>query len=353
MAKKIKSPVTIRTRKGKKGESIYLDIYINGKREYEYLNLYLSEGKTKEEKILNDKCMKIAQEIRSKREIEIIEGTFGKKKDNDFMQYYKDNKGKAKYYATCENHLKAFLAGKNVSISSFDVELLDSFYKYLLTKVKGSSAAIYIQAILFVLNKAEKHGYKTNKKGFRVPAAKSAERNYLTIEEIRPIYKKYSKSNKKGDHLIKAFLFSCLTGMRLSDVKKLAWKDIRKEGDYYRVFFEQKKTSQQEYLDINPQAYELLGNREDIAEDKPIFKMNVDARSGHKLRESLAEFGITKHISFHCARHSFAIMMLELDTDIYTVSKLLGHTNIATTQIYAKVVDKKKRQAIDRIPKLI
>ena len=59
--------------------------------------------------------------------------------------------------------------------------------------------------------------------------------------------------------------------------------------------------------------------------------------------------GIDKEITFHCARHTFAVMMLDLGTDIYTVSKMLTHKNVATTQIYAEVVNQKKRDAANSI----
>lgn len=60
--------------------------------------------------------------------------------------------------------------------------------------------------------------------------------------------------------------------------------------------------------------------------------------------------GIHKDITFHCGRHTFAVMMLDLGTDIYTVSKLLGHRELSTTQIYAKVLDKNKQAAVAKIP---
>lgn len=68
------------------------------------------------------------------------------------------------------------------------------------------------------------------------------------------------------------------------------------------------------------------------------------------LRRITKQCGISRHITFHCARHTFAVLMLDLGADIYTVSKLLGHRFLTTTQIYAKVLDKNKQNAVSLIP---
>jgi Site-specific recombinase XerD len=76
------------------------------------------------------------------------------------------------------------------------------------------------------------------------------------------------------------------------------------------------------------------------------------ANTREQLNRWCAKAGINKKISFHTARHTFATMLLTLDVDLYTVSKLLGHKDIKTTQIYAKIIDKKKRDAVNKIPQL-
>lgn len=150
------------------------------------------------------------------------------------------------------------------------------------------------------------------------------------------------------------FLFSCFTGLRYSDVRELRWKDVEYMNGRQRIIVRQKKTRSQVYLELNAQAVELMGargNNEDC-----IFGSWGESpmTANNQLGRWVLSAGIHKHITFHCARHTFATMLLTLDVaDIYTVSKMLGHTNVSTTQIYAKIVDSKRQEAVDSIPQLL
>ncbi len=104
------------------------------------------------------------------------------------------------------------------------------------------------------------------------------------------------------------------------------------------------------YLDITPEAVKYMGERNGVKDF--VFCVPSPHTIQNILDEWLAKAGINKRLTFHCARHTFATMMLELDVDIYVVSKLLGHTNVSTTQVYAKIVDKSKQNAVLRIPRI-
>lgn len=125
------------------------------------------------------------------------------------------------------------------------------------------------------------------------------------------------------------------------------------QGDFTRIIFKQKKTGGQEYLDIPPQAAELQGKRVGGDGDRVFGWLPVVSVANDMLRRWATASGEKKDISFHCGRHTFAVMMLDLGTDIYTVSKLLGHRELSTTQIYAKVLDKNKQAAVARIPDVL
>ena len=175
--------------------------------------------------------------------------------------------------------------------------------------------------------------------------AEEGTRMYLTIEEVQRL----AQTECEYPAIKRAFLFSCLTGLRRSDVIRLTWGDVHQQGEFTRIIFKQKKTSGQEYLDIPPQAAELMGERGKDAEH--IFpNIHSPSCTNEMSKRWVLRAGIHKDITFHCGRHTFAVMMLDLGTDIYTVSKLLGHRELSTTQIYAKVLDKNKQAAVAKIP---
>ena len=173
------------------------------------------------------------------------------------------------------------------------------------------------------------------------------ERSYLTIDEVRSM----AATHCKYPALKNAFLFSCLTGLRKSDIEKMRWREVQQQGDFTRIVFKQKKTGGQEYLDINPQAVQYMGERRK-ADDRVFVGFKYSSYMITELRMWAMRAGITKDITFHSGRHTFAVLMLDLGADIYTVQKLLGHKEIGTTQIYAKIMDKKKQQAVSMIPNI-
>ena len=133
---------------------------------------------------------------------------------------------------------------------------------------------------------------------------------------------------------------------------KMTWGEIQEQSGFTRIIFRQKKTGGQEYLDITPQAAELMGDRG--KPNEPVFTdIHSPSCTNGTIKRWVLRAGIKKEITFHCARHTFAVMMLDLGTDIYTVSKLLGHRELNTTQIYAKVLDKNKQAAVSNIPSIL
>ncbi|MCD8287776.1 MAG: site-specific integrase, partial [Porphyromonadaceae bacterium] len=169
--------------------------------------------------------------------------------------------------------------------------------------------------------------------------AQESRREYLTVEELNRL------AQTRCDPLLKrAALFSALTGLRHCDIQKLKWSEIDASNGVYRLNFTQQKTKGVEYMPISEQAFQLCGERRES--DRLVFPGLPDPSWISKpLKRWVKEAGITKRITFHCFRHTYATLQLAGGTDIYTVSKMLGHTNVRTTQVYAKVVDVKKEEA--------
>lgn len=151
--------------------------------------------------------------------------------------------------------------------------------------------------------------------------------------------------------LKRAFLFSCLTGLRWSDVNNLEWKDVQQINEGWRIHFKQQKTKGQQYLDINQQARDLMGEQ-GVASERVFVGLRYSSYMNVELQRWVMSAGITKQITFHCARHTFAVLQLTLGTEIYTLSKMLGHQELKTTQVYAKIVDEKIKEGMNKIPNI-
>jgi len=174
---------------------------------------------------------------------------------------------------------------------------------------------------------------------------KEGNMQYLTREELGKLEKLYTGFLTKDlQRTLKYFLFACYTGLRYSDIKELKYKHIFLGKDSY-VEKEMFKTSRIVNIPLIDQAKTLI--TEKAFPQVPVFNVYCNQVTNRHLKSIMTLAGINKHISFHCSRHTFATITLGLSNDIAVVSKLLGHTKIETTQIYAKVQDEQKRKAMN------
>lgn len=359
----VAEPIKLRKRTGKNGvTSLYLEYSFNGSRSYEYLKLYLIPEKTRADKEKNQQTMMLADAVRSQRIIDYQNGRFGFKGPTSggkipFFEFFNSIreikvKGGERNGANWTNAYRQFRLydTQGVMCKDIDRKWIEGYKDFLMNQdLARNTRMIYFQTFKSALRQAYKEELTDNDLSLLVPGfpKESSRRVFLTMSEVRTLAATYYPI----DVIKRAFLFSCLTGLRFSDIQKMIWDEVQRMGGYTRIVFRQKKTREQEYLDISPQAAELLGRRGRASE--LVFKgLKSDADANKQLRAWTESAGIEKHVTFHSGRHTFAVMMLDLGTDIYTVSKLLGHTNIATTQIYAKVLDKNKQMAMEKIPKI-
>jgi len=382
MAKKTsKEPVKIRRKALANGnESLYLDIYTkDGRRKYEFLKLYLIPERTRADKERNKQTMQLAEAIKARRIVELRNGEYGFKnpyaEKTLFFDYYinmcnkrlgKDSRGNWGNWRSCLKHLQKYERNRQITFAQITPQWVQGFKDYLENEATAwgsdtrrrvkdrplsrNSKCSYFNKLRACLNQAyEERIIDTNPlRGIEGFKAEEGTRMYLTIDEVR----KLAETECEYPIIKRAFLFSCLTGLRRSDVLRLAWADVQKQGEFTRLIFRQKKTGGQEYLDIPPQAVELMGER-GADDEHPFGDIYSPSCTNEIIKRWVLRAGIKKDITFHSGRHTFAVMMLDLGTDIYTVSKLLGHKEVATTQIYAKVLDKNKQAAVAHIPDVL
>lgn len=356
--------------------SLYLEIYKgttktpDGKikilRDYKYLNLYLIDKPvTPLDRQQNKEIWQLANDIKAKTELEIKNGLYGfspaaKDKINfiDFIKSEAEKKTTHIWLSTMQKLIS--FAGENISFSQITPAFCLDFKDYLEALVKAdaktdkkkkslgaNTANIYFSTFKTCLKSAkDRNIIKVNPCIDIIPPKKRpVKKEYLTIDEVR----KLTKANCKDEAVKRAFLFSVLTGLRWSDIQKLKWSEVVTTSNGSQLVFNQKKTGGLEYIPLSEQARTLLGKAG--KPDQPVFENLVYSyHIGVMIEIWMAKAGITKKITFHNARHSFAVMQLDLGTDIYTVSQLLGHSSLNSTQVYAKIVDEKKRLAANRIP---
>jgi integrase len=175
------------------------------------------------------------------------------------------------------------------------------------------------------------------------PQPPESQRVYLTIDEV----KRLVNTECKKEVYKRAFLFSCFCGLRISDIERLKWCDLSNENGQIRADIRQKKTDEPLYLPLSANAVKWLPERGNAADTDNIFQGLCGGVASHFVKDWAKGAGITKNVKFHTARHTFATMLLTKGADLYTTSKLLGHKDISTTQIYAKIIDQKKTDAVN------
>ncbi len=363
--------VTLRTKAiDKKGYSLFLDIYNEGQRYKEYLKLYVSKDYSKVENkniLRKDKeNWELAKAIQAKRLLlmkESIAGFIPRVSKNDFITYYKDQAAKKNHdsYQNALTYLLEHNGTEKLTFKALDEKYLKGFIEFLKEQsLSSSSIRMYLSRISIVLNIAVKEkiiqvnpfNYLKRGNGGDIPSENKKRIEYLTIVELRLLNETTFRQDVK-----QFFLFACFTGLRLSDLMKMKWTDIDKNT----LTYSQKKqqNSKVHYLPLSSQALNLLQEIKTFHLQKSdkvnefVFAYVPEKRMMNKYLKSWAEKAkVKKNIHIHVARHTFATLALTNGVSLYTVSKMLGHSNIGITQVYAEVIDEMKQKAADLIPVL-
>ena len=337
-------------------------------REFENLKLYLDpNAKSASEKKENKEALAFANNVLAMRVTEFNQGKFnlkntykGKRRFLDyFLEKAKEKSASPKNYGNWTAtlvHLQRCISNNTV-FDDIDENFVKQVRSYFDTQARTksdlplslNSKYSYFNKFKACLRAAFDDGYLSINYASKVKSFEQAEsqREYLTFSELQEL----AKTECKYEVLKRAFLFSCLTGLRWSDINAMTWSEVRDEDNTSRVNFRQEKTDGVEYLYISPQARELLGERKGNM-DRVFIGLKYSAVYNNAIVLWCNKAGISKHITFHSARHTNAVLLLENGADIYTVSKRLGHREIRTTAIYAKIVDEKMKEASNLIPTL-
>lgn len=372
--------VYLREKKLGNGEvSFYLDIYHNKKRWYEFIGIHIS----KSHPTADDKeKRRLAQEIRIKRENELIvqdNGLTDKSKSKaDFISWYENHiKGKSKsnqtHNACALKRLKEYMGNRPLPFLAITPQWIKGFIQYLLSEVHNNTALLYVKDIFAAIEEAVRQEIIPANPFRKIPKherlrTQNSIRQAFTLEQLQKLVETPCNIHPQ---IKQAYLFSCFTGLRWSDVNKMKWSEIItkqiENNEEWFIYFEQEKTEGIEYLPLSEQAIDILKLRKDEAKefnDKseyvfPKIKETDDKTQPvykwvrYHLKKWAKAAGLNG-LTFHTGRHTFATNVLEHcpDGDLWTVSKLLGHKNILATQIYAHVRDRKKSAAVKALPKL-
>lgn len=363
---KSKEPVRIRFKKLANGSvSVYLAINVNGRRTYDYLKLYLVPETDQAAKLQNKQTMEAVYAIKAQRILQITNGTAGIKKDLrnkmrlvDWLKIYQDrqvNKGKRgakRWVRTMIFVIEGYDGGKDATLADIDHQWLTDFMIYLMndyvtykkTKLTNGTVDNYLRCLKAAFNVAVEEGIMPTNPMLALDRSHlkgtTYEREFLSVDEV----KKLIDTPCRRPDIKGAFLFSCFCGLRISDVRSLQWKHVVTTGDKMYLKITQFKTRRPLTIPLSRQAIKWMPERADAEEDDYIFPPL--SKNMTVLDDWAKEAGIKKHVTFHVSRHTFATMELTMGADIYTTSKLLGHTSVATTQIYAKVINSKKEEAV-------
>jgi integrase/recombinase XerD len=360
-----KPKITIYEEKSKSRNRSSLILIMNlpgGKKKKSALNLYCAtipknqlEKKDREEKFL------IAAQIVNERERALLRGMYDLpeqyKTMHDFFaftaEYVEKLKGvlvENKKYNAALRKFKTFLVIDKYAYYSNDElpcqylteSLLKRWVKYMESIHIGETSKGYLSRMKILIRAATAESYFRTDPSVNVSARKigSVTKDALTVEEIRNLF---STPLLEHEEVKAAFLFACNTGLRFCDVKNLKWANI--VGDTLR--FIQKKTSNQLDLPLKPETLALLGERKNA--DEKVFSLQSHTSVNMWIKRWAKSAGITKHVTFHCGRHSLASNLIAHNVDLVTTSKILGHISVKETQKYVKVSELLKKEALNRL----
>lgn len=334
---KVKEPIRLRMKDLANGnKSLYLDIYRDGKRTYEYLKMYLIPETDNNARVRNQTTMAAANAIKSKRIIQLTNGEAGIETREkvfllDWMETYKENQAKrgkkdGNQIQVTIRILKDYV-GERVTMDQIDKAFCQEYIDYLLTEYRPKGKRVsnftlhtYYRILNGALNaavraeiiKVNPFTKINNSDKIRLPESK---RSYMTIEEVRALI----ATPMKNEAVKQAYLFSCFCGLRISDIISLKWKDVFVDRGQYRLAVSMQKTKESIYLPLSPEALKWMPERGEKTSEDHVFDLPSPTMINTLLKPWAKAAGIDKRFSFHTRRHcdlSFPLKMNRLQSII-------------------------------------
>lgn len=369
-------------------ESLFLDIYLGyamqesekgnlynkAIRKREFLKLYLWVApRTKEERQHNKDTVELAKQIRyerSQRLLHSVEGYRLRKDRNinflSFFQSYIDSytKKDVRVVEMALRRFKEFLNDRReyevfadyLRPNQLNHEMMAEFVDFLKDKCRGEGAKTVFARFKKVVRYAEAQELLTTNpcRGLSIKVDEGVIRkDVLSMDEIRQLMAAHCPG--ENPDVRRAFVFSLYTGMRFCDVKDLRYSEVDYSNRMLR--YEQNKTKGHSaasgvVIPLNDSLLKLIGESGGKDPDEPVFKLPSHTMCLKALAHWVAKAGIKKHITWHCARHSFALNILNNGANIKTVASLLGHSGLKNTEKYLRAVDSLKEAAINSLPEI-
>jgi site-specific recombinase XerD len=345
---------------------------VNNRREF--LSLYLYQApRTPIERQQNKETLDLAKKIRFERGQQLLESTEGyrlkKDRNINFLDYFVAyiehyTKKDIRMVRTAYKRFVDFLSetpeyknfAKRIKPEQIDKEMVLAYTEYLQSRSVGEGAHSIYARFKKVVNDAIEHDVmiKNPCHGIVIKVDNGTlKKDVLSVDEIQCLISTHYTG--ENNEIRRAFILCLYCGLRWCDVKDLTFANI----DYsnHLLKFEQNKTKGHSsasgvVIPLNDGLVNLIGKPTDNNRDAKIFTLPSHNMCLKALRHWVARAGIEKHITWHCARHSFAVNILNNQANIKTVASLLGHSGLKHTEKYTRAVDSLKKQAIDSLPEL-
>lgn len=325
---KAKEPVRIRFKALSNGnQSIYLDIYQNGKRSYEFLKLYLIPEIDEAARVQNQNTLQAATIIKGERIKELANDKAGIKDNStlskmllvdwlDMYQQQQDKKGRVTTMSIKSlKYIVVGYKGTNVRMRDIDKDYCLGFIDYVRNKyisptkhrpLKAVTAHNYCVCLTCALNAAVRSDVISSNPFDKVAkidriGVPESKRAFLTIAEV----KRLIETDCKNEAVKSAYLFSVNCGLRISDVEALTWGQIMQDGEQCRVELTMKKTKDPLYLPLSKEAVKWLPARGQAADNDKVFHLPHITYINDVLKAWAKSAGINKNVTFHTVRHTF------------------------------------------------